>query len=87
MSKQWYLAILLVLIVALAILYQTKQKNMTTEGFTNLKYNNLTNHSDAPWTIDKPTKLIITDIIRKILNKVNEQTLLLFSDLLGEFIL
>lgn len=34
----------------------------------------LTNHSDAPWTIDKPTKLIITDILRKILNEINNQT-------------
>jgi hypothetical protein len=74
MTKQWYLAILMVLIISLTILYQTKKKNMTSESFANLKYNNLTNHSDTPWTIDKPTKLIITDIIRKILTKVNEQT-------------
>lgn len=74
-NTQSYLAILLVLIITLAILYQITKKHITTtEEFTNLKYNNLTNHSDNPWTIDKPTKLIITDIIRKILNKINEQT-------------
>lgn len=75
MSKQWYLAILLIFIVSLSILYLTQNKNtIPLEDFTNFKYNNLTNHSDTPWTIDKPTKLIITYIIRKILNKVNEQT-------------
>ena len=52
------------------------------EGFTNVKhisgaknnYAGLSNSSDTPWTIDKPTKLIITDIIRKILNEINKQT-------------
>jgi len=52
------------------------------EGFTNAKhvsgaknnYAGLNNSSDTPWTIDKPTRLIITDIIRKILNEINKQT-------------
>ena len=34
----------------------------------------LTNNSMNPWVIDQPTKLVITDIIRKILNMINEQT-------------
>jgi hypothetical protein len=52
------------------------------EGFTNARaingaknnYDGLTNNSDNPWTIDKPTRLVITDIIRKILNEINRQT-------------
>jgi hypothetical protein len=50
------------------------------DGFTNCNtkliknYDNITNNSDSPWTIDKPTKLVITDIIRKILNEINKQT-------------
>jgi hypothetical protein len=51
----------------------------TIEGFSSLdniipNFANLTNNSDNPWTIDKPTKLIITDIIRKIINNINKQT-------------
>jgi len=44
------------------------------EGFTDQGYAGLSANSDAPWTIDKPTKLIITDILRKIINKINKQT-------------
>lgn len=66
------IGILLILIVIL-------NKNQSNEGFTAINnkiknFNNLTNNSDNPWTIDKPTKLIITDIIRKILNNINEKS-------------
>jgi hypothetical protein len=37
-------------------------------------YDNINTNSDTPWTIDKPTKLIITDVIRKIINEINAQT-------------
>lgn len=64
----------------LAILVIYKNKHNTKEGFTSAmertipNFADLTNHSDNPWTIDKPTKLIITDIVRKILNNINDQT-------------
>jgi hypothetical protein len=65
----------------LAIIVINNQKGVEgVEGFSSYgnsdirTFENLTNNSDNPWTIDKPTKLIITDIIRKILNKINEQT-------------
>ena len=65
-------------VLLLAIIVINKKTNV--EGFSSYgnsdihTFENLTNNSDTPWTIDKPTKLIITDIIRKILNKINEQT-------------
>lgn len=68
-----FIVILLVILIYL---------NNTNENFTNIKiipeaknnYAGLNNYSDTPWTIDKPTKLIITDIIRQILNEINKQT-------------
>ena len=64
----------LVFILILIKLSETQNKNK--EGFTNSGYNydGIDSNSDTPWTIDKPTKLIITDIIRKILNMINEKT-------------
>ena len=58
---------------------QGKPNDKTIEGFTSMNntipnFAGLTNNSDNPWTIDKPTKLLITDIIRKIINKINSQT-------------
>jgi hypothetical protein len=48
--------------------------NSSHEGFTNRTYNGLTNNSNAPWTIEKNTKIVITDILKKILNIINKQT-------------
>jgi hypothetical protein len=77
----------IILAVSIAILigiliYLNNNDNSSLEGFTNARhisgarnnYAGLNNHSDTPWTIDKPTKLVITDIIRKILNEINRQT-------------
>jgi len=69
-----------ILLITIIILNKNANNKGFNEGFSSLQNNgfktfaNLTNHSDNPWTIDKPTKLIITDIIRKILNNINEQT-------------
>lgn len=70
--------VLLIIILFVIKFYDNKSIN---EGFTNSintdnfkGFSGLTNHSDAPWTIDKPTKLIITDIIRKIINMINDKT-------------
>lgn len=69
---------IIILFIILIIFSKIGIKN---EGFCNQEipngihtYAGLTNNSDSPWTIDKPTKLIITDIIRKILNNINSQT-------------
>ena len=64
------------------LIYLNNNDYSNLEGFTNARhissainnYVDLNNHSDTPWTIDKPTKLVITDIIRKILNEINRQT-------------
>lgn len=72
----------IVSILLIILFYLNKNPGSMVEGFTNTKLLNnniktfadLTNCSNNPWTIDKPTKLIITDIIRKILNKINDQT-------------
>ena len=37
-------------------------------------YENLTNNSDTPWTIDTYTKLKVIDIIKQILHNINNQT-------------
>jgi len=47
--------------------------NSKYEEFSNM-YAGINSKSDTPWTIDKPTKLIITDILRKIINMINEKT-------------
>lgn len=75
------LAVSITILIGILI-YLNNNANTSLEGFTNARYisgakNNyadLNNHSDTPWTIDKPTKLVITDIIRKILNEINQQT-------------
>lgn len=74
-------SILVILLVTLIILNKYNVINIrdirgisNKEGFTNYSYAGKNDHSDTPWTIDKPTKLIITDIIRKLLNEINKQT-------------
>lgn len=65
-------------LILILVYIQISKKNK--EGFTFFGSNDfkttsgLTNNSMNPWVIDPPTKLIITDIIRKILNMINEQT-------------
>lgn len=68
--------------VLIIILIYLNKTGTNAEGFTNARmisstphnFADLNNNSDTPWTIDKPTKLVVTDIIRKILNEVNKQT-------------
>lgn len=59
-----------IIFLALLIIGKYNEKHVVVEGFG---FANLTNCSNTPWTIDKPTKLIITDIIRNIINNINEQ--------------
>lgn len=69
-----------VLIIFIIIIMFYKKNKQTIEGFNTIKndsirtFAEITNNSDNPWTIDKPTRLIITDIIRKIINNINDQT-------------
>ena len=73
------LALCICIIFIILIIFYKKNKQVS-EGFSTVEnsgirtFANLTNNSDNPWTIDKPTRLIITDIIRKIINNINEQT-------------
>jgi hypothetical protein len=66
----------LIIIIVIFQFYGVKEKfwNAVAEPDGIKTFRDLTNHSDAPWTIEKSTKLVITDIIRNILNKINEQT-------------
>ena len=59
-------------IILLIILYYTEKDKKET--FFNATYSGLTNHSDAPWTIDRPTKAIVTSILTKIMNMINKKT-------------
>lgn len=73
------LALCICIIFIILIIFYKKNKQVS-EGFSTVEnsgirtFANLTNNSDNPWTIDKPTRLIITDIIRKIINNINDQT-------------
>jgi hypothetical protein len=72
-----YVVILFILIILIVFFQFYGKENFINSFITpNIikNFNGLTNNSDTPWTIDKPTKLIITDIIRKILNMINTQT-------------
>jgi len=53
-------------------MFKLNENKNYKEGFNS--YANINSQSDTPWTIDKPTKLIITDIIRKIINIINNKT-------------
>jgi hypothetical protein len=76
------LAIIIAMLLAILIYLNKTGVNTGIEGFSNARmisntphsFAGINNHSDTPWTIDKPTKLVVTDIIRKILNEVNKQT-------------
>ena len=57
----------------LILIKYTEMQN-SKEGFTGKTYDGINSNSDTPWTIKKTTKLVITDIIRKIINTINEKT-------------
>ena len=45
------------------------------EGFKNAYgFGGINSNGDTPWTIEKSTKLVITDILRKIVNEINKKT-------------
>jgi len=48
------------------------ESSNSKEGFSG--FAGLNSNSDTPWTIEKSTKLVVTDIIRKIVNEINNKT-------------
>jgi len=66
-----YCLTIIAIIILIILCYSEKD---TQEKFFNYNYSGLTNHSDAPWTIDTPTKAIVTNVLTKIMNMVNKQT-------------
>ena len=59
------------LIIVLIMIKSTERPN-SIEGFTGFAGRN--SNSDTPWTIEKSTKLVVTDILRKIVNEINVKT-------------
>lgn len=66
-----YCLTILAIIVLIILCYSEKD---TQEKFFNYNYSGLTNHSDAPWTIDPPTKTNVIIILKQIMNIINEKT-------------
>jgi hypothetical protein len=64
-----FLAVLLIIIL---IMIKIKEMTNGKEGFSG--FAGINSNSDAPWTIEKSTKLVITDILRKIINEINKKT-------------
>jgi hypothetical protein len=65
------LTIILIIILAL-IKYSENKENFVSNNIKT--YAGLTNNSDTPWTIDINTKIMITNILSKILDQINNQT-------------
>lgn len=69
----YYLYFLTLLLILILIYIQYLDSNsIHKEPFNS--YSGLTNHSDAPWTIDLPTKTIVVNILKQILNVISEKT-------------
>ena len=60
------------LLIIILIMIKINETTNKKEGFTN--FAGINSNSDTPWTIEKSTKLVITDIIRKIINEINNKT-------------
>ena len=60
------------LLIIILIMIKKTEKSNSIEGFTG--FAGINSNSDTPWTIEKSTKLVITDILRKIVNEINDKT-------------
>ena len=82
-----FITTLLIIILIMIKLseYKTNNKSINDinnlEGFSDFRgigsirnFDGINSNSDTPWTIEKATKLIITDILRKIINEINVKT-------------
>ena len=76
------MVIILGIIGILLLLFIIINQQNSLDGFSSLysgddinhSYANLTNNSDNPWTIEKTTKLVVINILNKILKRINEKT-------------
>ena len=68
----YLLCILTILLIIILILIKLNERSNSKEGFTS--FAGINSNSDTPWTIEKSTKLVITDILKKIVNEINKKT-------------
>jgi hypothetical protein len=61
--------------VIILITIKINEKTSRKEGFSGTYgFDGINSNSDTPWTIEKSTKLVVTDILRKIINQINIKT-------------
>jgi len=70
----YFLCLITALLILILIIIKFTEGSNRKEGFTNNTYDGINSNSDTPWTIEKTTKLIITDILKKIINEINKKT-------------
>ena len=68
----YLLCFLTILLIVILIMIKLNESSNSKEGFTG--FAGINSNSDTPWTIEKTTKLVITDILRKIVNEINKKT-------------
>ena len=69
------LCLLTLLMIIILIMIKVTEMSNKKEGFNNVfNVAGINSNSDTPWTIEKATKLVVTDIIRKIINEINKKT-------------
>jgi len=69
------LLLLAIVMVIILIIIKINDAPNSKEGFNGLYgFGGINSNSDTPWTIEKTTKLVITDILRKIINEINKKT-------------
>jgi hypothetical protein len=69
------LCCLTVLMIIILIMIKINEKTSRKEGFSGTYgFDGINSNSDTPWTIEKSTKLVVTDILRKIINQINKKT-------------
>jgi hypothetical protein len=76
-----YCLTLLLILILILIQYGDGPNSSGGDGLGNRNrkenfntYSGLTNNSDTPWTIDLPTKTIVINILKQILNSINQKT-------------
>ena len=70
----YFLCLITALLILILIIIKFTEGRNRKEGFTNNTYDGINSNSDTPWTIEKTTKLVITDILKKIINEINKKT-------------
>ena len=69
------LCCLAIIMVIILIMIKINEKTSRKEGFNGVYgFGGINSNSDTPWTIEKSTKLVVTDILRKIINQINKKT-------------